>query len=146
MNSQEHHPRGAMLLQGCSIRIVSTTDFCFQLIVPSSSKVCARVCVLQTVSLSVQTYFMFAPNETQLDEWVGAVADASVLSLALKFTPRPSQQLVPSRDPLRTPCVLAPLAIKLKLPPAVAAAYRPLARDDETKRAQLLEHVDKVPV
>eukprot|EP01006_Ploeotia_vitrea_P045159 TRINITY_DN66917_c9_g10_i3.p2 TRINITY_DN66917_c9_g10~~TRINITY_DN66917_c9_g10_i3.p2 ORF type:complete len:324 (-),score=150.98 TRINITY_DN66917_c9_g10_i3:325-1251(-) len=56
-------PRGTLLLDGCSVRIYSQEELCFQLVAPASNKI----------------YFLFAQNETLLDEWVSAVADASVM-------------------------------------------------------------------
>ena len=44
-------------LLGCSVRIVSPQDLCFQLVIPLHNK----------------SYYLFAANETQLDEWVSCL-------------------------------------------------------------------------
>jgi len=82
-NKDDREPRGELPLLGCDVRIFNSEDRCFQLNVRASSV--------------MKSYFLFAPNETVLDEWVSAIADASILFSSVE------QRMGWANRPARTP-------------------------------------------
>lgn len=61
--AEDTAPRGSILLAGCSVRIVSQAERCMEVDSPASEK----------------AYYIFAATETELDEWAGAVSEASII-------------------------------------------------------------------
>lgn len=76
-SQQDAQPRGALSLGGATVRLVSTSDLCLELVlsVAVATKVKPRLVSAHGFS---QAYFLFAPSVIQLDEWLAALADASV--------------------------------------------------------------------
>jgi PH domain len=58
-DADEFRPRGVMELQGCSVRA------------------CAPHCLRLDLKKQAKSYYLLCENDTELDEWINAIADAS---------------------------------------------------------------------